>query len=121
MTKTALIAMNDPTNLETFELMAQMRGYEVKRATNQEEIERSLKEGGHFDRVLQDANLGKNGAIWTEPAERSYSILRKDIEQGRAKFLALSSTGDNIITLNQKGIPATEKKEFLVEYTNFFD
>ena len=81
------------------------KGYFPMCFTNFEQTFEAAKER-EFQRYLVDVNLGNPGKIDCSSSKQIYDLVKERIEQGSAKFVAVSSSKDLVLCARKAGLPA---------------
>jgi len=108
----ALFGLHNEVVYESFSRMAKKMGeLTVDRARDQNEmLEKAQSET--YQVYLMDLNLGSPASEDITPAREVYNLVRQRVENGEAKFLAISGIPEPVDSARAEGIPAENKTDF---------
>lgn len=106
-------------NIEDYEDALKFEGYAVEKAGSVDEMLEKMgvptesapdsSPANHFDLYLMDVNLGYPNKRTYEPAACIYAHVKRDVDDGRARFIAVSANIDAVECAKQAGIPCCDK------------
>lgn len=123
MSKTALLGFHEEN--DGLELVLEASGYDIEKAGSDDEM---LKKMGipkdsapdsppkkPYDLYCMDANLGSPNSNDCGPSLNIYQHVKKDVEAGKVKFLAVSGNPYAVKRAQEAGIPAADKLDIFKE------
>jgi hypothetical protein len=107
-----------------------MEGYEYERVRSVDEMLRAmgLEKGGMvddaprnpFDMYVMDVNLGCPCGEDYRPAATVYQHVKKQVEAGEAKFMAVAANSAVVRKAQESGIPCCEKTGLAIVLDEWF-
>jgi len=109
--KKALLGFHSPSDLSGHADIFEVLDFKVTRTQKPEEM-LALARETPYDWYLMDINLGHTQSDDVSPSAEVYEVVRDRVENGEAKFLAMSYAASTVEAATVRGIPAMDKCEF---------
>jgi len=65
----------------------------------------------HYDWYIMDTNLGEPNGLTCWSAEKVYGLVKKEVEEGRVRFMSFTGNDDAMRLAKEKGIPVISKSD----------
>lgn len=120
MKKTLLLGFHDPPLRQSALELLEATGFVVTVSTSLANMQ-SLARQNEYQKYLMDINYDERGYGNARPAQSIWDIVRSRVEDGLAKFLAVSGSDDSVKAARVLNIPSCSRvdREYLDFLTRF--